>query len=87
MTKQQLLQKVSNSAKFDDLTIYETNYETLIGFKLNRKNSYNYIWFKVIKGDEDENVFFEKTYNRNTGKSSNSHKQVSEILWQIGYFG
>jgi hypothetical protein len=86
MNKQQLLQNVANNAKFDDLTIYETERETLIGFKLNRKNSYKYVWFRVIKGDEDENVFFNKTYSQNTGKSSYSYKSVRETLWAIGYF-
>lgn len=86
MTKQQLLRNVANSAKFDDLTIYETERETFIGFKLNRKNSYKYVWFKVIKGDDEEIAFFDKTYSRNTGKSSNSYKSVCNTLWAIGYF-
>ena len=86
MKKQELLQNVANNAKFDDLTIYETERETLIGFKLNRKNSYKYVWFKVIKGDDEETAFFDKTYSQNTGKSSNSYKSVRETLWAIGYF-
>ena len=87
MTKQQLLQKVSNSAKFDDLTTCETNRETFIGFKLKRRNSYKYLWFKVIKGADNEDIFFSHTYSQNTGKTSYSYKSAREILWQIGYFG
>ena len=87
MTKQQLIEKVSNNPKFEDLTILHNmgamNNREAVGFKLNRKNSLTYFWFDIL-GDE---AFFSHSYSQRTGKKSYSYKSCRNLLWEIGYFG
>jgi hypothetical protein len=84
MTKQQLIENVSNNAKFSSFEVYKTdNGYDEIGFRFSRKNSYTFFWFKAY----DDLVCFSHSYSQTTGKTCYNYKKVRNLLWSIGYFG
>jgi len=82
----EIIRNIENSPKFDSFQYKIDSFGIgQFGFKLARRGSYTYYWFRVYA--DTGMLMFWHSYSQNTGKTSYSYKKASNILWKIGYYG